>query len=625
MIEDLTNEINVSILYPNDGIDGTNKYTLDKAINIIPNTFRRAGIKISFLNQDNEIETWESISNNWSINYFIKTGVSEINRIDGEIGLYNFNNELEANKNYQYFYIKGTTGIKISNINNSTSLTYLALEVTDEISNEVEYTSIKLNNGSEKMFENPSTVRVYSLGSRLTIGGNLKFTIVSTNGIYNNSLISSGPCLQQISQRTLYLGNNLVTSVSTGTGWTETEEDKIFTHNSGTDPLTVNVTLKTNKKYLISLTLGNTKEEALHININNYPEIDTYNGSTKFNVGIILSSSVSNIKLTPVSSWTGSTATVSDIEIREVISNSDPYEKTLDLIVLNEEFNQGKNDITSFWNVIIGDTTTGENRQNITRCISIGYQSLRAIISGTRNIGIGTFSMSQLISGDRNVAIGADSFWYMKQGSDNVVMGKSALGAMSLNTVANQNTCIGSASGAGIQSDISENNTCLGMRSMGGNSSTYNTDTNRSSNTCLGAWAGYYADNNNVCVGDYAGHYAKQNNVFIGHRSGYYTKGIKNTYVGNENGSNYVTGDRNTLVGSNISFSANQSLDNIVTINNSIAVGSDSIIEKSNQTVIGNSSITETKIYGDLIIRGTDGKTRKIVFNEGGTCTWEEI
>lgn len=620
MIEDLTNEINVSILYPNDGIDSTNKYTLDRAINITPSIFRRNGIKISFLNQDNEIETWESISNNWTINYFIKTGVSEINRIDGEIGLYNFNNELEANKNYQYFYIKGTTGIKISNINNSTSLTYLALEVTDEINNQVEHTSIKLNNGSEKTFENPSTVKVYSLSSRLTSGGNLKFTIVSTNGLYNKI---NNNCLQQISQKTLYLGNNLVTSVSTGTGWTE--EEKIFTHNSGTDPLTVNVTLQSNKKYLISLTLGNTKEEALYININNYPEIDTYNGSTKFNVGIILSSSVSNIKLTPVSSWTGSTATVSDVEIREVISDSDSYEKTLDLIVLNEEFNQGKNDITSFWNVIIGDTTTGENRQNITRCISIGYQSLRAIISGTRNIGIGTFSMSQLISGDRNVAIGADSFWYMKQGSDNVVMGKSALGAMSLNTVANQNTCIGSASGAGIQSDISENNTCLGMRSMGGNSATYNTDTNRSSNTCLGAWAGYYADNNNVCVGDYSGHYAKQNNVFIGHRSGYYTKGTKNTYVGNETGSNYVTGDRNTLIGSNIAFNVSQSSDNIVTISNSTAIGSDSIIEKSNQTIIGNSSITETKIYGDLIIGGTDGKTRKIVFNENGTCTWEEI
>ena len=52
-------EVNVSKIYPTGGIDGTNKYTLETAIAMIPMSLRSVGIKCLFLKEDNALETWE--------------------------------------------------------------------------------------------------------------------------------------------------------------------------------------------------------------------------------------------------------------------------------------------------------------------------------------------------------------------------------------------------------------------------------------------------------------------------------------------------------------------------------------------------------------------------------------
>ena len=54
----LIGEINVSNLYPTGGTDGTNKYTLASAIAKIPTDLRTVGIKCSFLNEENTVESW---------------------------------------------------------------------------------------------------------------------------------------------------------------------------------------------------------------------------------------------------------------------------------------------------------------------------------------------------------------------------------------------------------------------------------------------------------------------------------------------------------------------------------------------------------------------------------------
>lgn len=55
----LIDEVNVSKIYPTGGIDGTNKYTLETAIAMIPASLRTVGLKCSFLDEHGEFETWE--------------------------------------------------------------------------------------------------------------------------------------------------------------------------------------------------------------------------------------------------------------------------------------------------------------------------------------------------------------------------------------------------------------------------------------------------------------------------------------------------------------------------------------------------------------------------------------
>ena len=61
----------MSKIFPTGGIDGTNKYTLETAIAMIPASLRNVGIKCSFINEAGELETWEykqggySSLNNW--------------------------------------------------------------------------------------------------------------------------------------------------------------------------------------------------------------------------------------------------------------------------------------------------------------------------------------------------------------------------------------------------------------------------------------------------------------------------------------------------------------------------------------------------------------------------------
>lgn len=55
----LIEEVNVSKIFPTGGIDGTNKYTLETAIAMIPESLRSVGIKCSFLDEAGEKNTWE--------------------------------------------------------------------------------------------------------------------------------------------------------------------------------------------------------------------------------------------------------------------------------------------------------------------------------------------------------------------------------------------------------------------------------------------------------------------------------------------------------------------------------------------------------------------------------------
>ena len=55
---------------------------------------------------------------------------------------------------------------------------------------------------------------------------------------------------------------------------------------------------------------------------------------------------------------------------------------------------------------------------------------------------------------------------------------------------------------------------------------------------------------------------------------------------------------------------------------NCIGIGKGAECEEDNMTSIGNSDIEKTRVFGNLIVRGTDGISRQVVFNQDGTCSW---
>ena len=83
----LIEEVNVSKIFPTGGIDGTNKYTLETAIAMIPASLVNVGIKCSFINEANQLETWEyqggtfTSSGTWK-----QMGAKSIEKLESEIG-----------------------------------------------------------------------------------------------------------------------------------------------------------------------------------------------------------------------------------------------------------------------------------------------------------------------------------------------------------------------------------------------------------------------------------------------------------------------------------------------------------------------------------------------------------
>ena len=65
-IDTSTTEVNVSILYPTGSSEGTNLYDIDTAITKLPDSVKRKGIKVSFLNSNAEYEVWQFVGDNIS-------------------------------------------------------------------------------------------------------------------------------------------------------------------------------------------------------------------------------------------------------------------------------------------------------------------------------------------------------------------------------------------------------------------------------------------------------------------------------------------------------------------------------------------------------------------------------
>lgn len=97
----LIEEVNVSKIYPTGGIDGTNKYTLETAIAMIPASLRNVGIKCSFLDEAGKEVTWEYLGNGYTnLNRWICIGATGLNRIYESIAMFTSRGSITFNDDF---------------------------------------------------------------------------------------------------------------------------------------------------------------------------------------------------------------------------------------------------------------------------------------------------------------------------------------------------------------------------------------------------------------------------------------------------------------------------------------------------------------------------------------------
>jgi hypothetical protein len=183
-----------------------------------------------------------------------------------------------------------------------------------------------------------------------------------------------------------------------------------------------------------------------------------------------------------------------------------------------------------------------------------------------------------MIGGEENVAIGADNMLEVKEGEGcfSIGMGAMYCGASRMNDVA-----IGKSALRGVATSETSNNLAIGINS------------------------GYKVT-------------TAKNNIFVGNNAGYnLTSGYCNTIIGDGAGKAVTTGYFNTIVGRNANAPAAG--------RGTVVIGDGAVATKNYQAVIGADNITETLVKGDLVVRGTDGVYRQIVFNADGTCSWTDV
>ena len=104
----LIEEVNVSKIYPTGGIDGTNKYTLETAIAMIPASLRSVGIKCSFLDEAGKMETWEFTGGTFTnTSSWEKVGFAAFSYLKRELSIIQLSNQYINKIDPIYGYTKG--------------------------------------------------------------------------------------------------------------------------------------------------------------------------------------------------------------------------------------------------------------------------------------------------------------------------------------------------------------------------------------------------------------------------------------------------------------------------------------------------------------------------------------
>ncbi|RUY20356.1 hypothetical protein EN979_36475, partial [Mesorhizobium sp. M7A.F.Ca.US.001.04.2.1] len=178
---------------------------------------------------------------------------------------------------------------------------------------------------------------------------------------------------------------------------------------------------------------------------------------------------------------------------------------------------------------------------------------------GYSNTASGTFS-GQFVTGSNNTASGASA---------------------GNNVTGDRNTATGFTAGSGVKG---QNNTANGVNA--------GTDATGDGNAAVGAGAGAtVTGDNNTASGNFAGRGVEgDNNIANGASAGNIVEGDNNVASGTRAGQ-FLAGNDNIAIGQN---AGSGTLGNILTVNNSIALGADSLAGQDNAVAIG-AGVTTTR------------------------------
>jgi len=220
--------------------------------------------------------------------------------------------------------------------------------------------------------------------------------------------------------------------------------------------------------------------------------------------------------------------------------------------------------------ITVNGLTIGEGGGSVAKNTAIGLSAMSATATGAENTAVGNLALTALTSGIYNVAVGSESAMATTLGRDNVAVGYQTLKAA---TNAEFNTAVGNYALAALNSTTTnDRNTAVGV------------------GTLFSLTAGQY--NTTLGQGSLYSVITGSNNVSIGRQAGYESS----------ISSLVTTANNSVFIGANTKPAA-------VTSSNEIIIGYGAIGAGDNTTTIGNSSITNAKIFGALNVPSTTTST----------------
>jgi len=360
------------------------------------------------------------------------------------------------------------------------------------------------------------------------------------------------------------LGSELTTTGS-GTNWSGTSFTTGYTHTAGSGAaLTTSLAAVIGTYYYTSYVITGRTTGTFVIS---YGGVNSANLSATGANGF-KATATTTLSITPSSDFNGTIV----LSIKVVTAGLSSLILKNSSGTITNEFRAS----SSNSNLFIGFEAGAYNQNGINNT-AIGSQALKFNISGSNNFAIGYQNLQNNSNGANNTAVGYSVMINNSTGSDNTSVG---FASMYSSTTSLYNSAFGRDSLYGLTTG--QYNTAIGWQSM-------LTAISTTRNTAIGYQSLYLTTaNNNVAVGGESlyNNSTGANNVAVGLAAG--------KFIANGSTANAIT-NTSIFIGNTTKALANNQT-------NQIVIGYDTTGLGSNTTVIGNSSTTDTAIYGRMLV-----------------------